>query len=87
MLEGQRQPDAANDPPLRLLADVDAASRLPETFAVAASQFDTLRLNLIRIVATVVEKKTRIIMSLPASCPQQSLIRLLFEGLAPPHSA
>ena len=34
MLEGQRQPDAANDPPLRLLADVDAASRLPETFAV-----------------------------------------------------
>ena len=37
MLEGQRQPDAANDPPLRLLADVDAASRLPETFAVAAS--------------------------------------------------
>ena len=37
MLEGQRQSDAANDPPLRLLADVDAASRLPETFAVAAS--------------------------------------------------
>ena len=36
MLEGQRQPDAANDPPLRLLADVDATSRLPETFAVAA---------------------------------------------------
>ena len=33
----QRQPDAASDPPLRLLADVDAASRLPETFAVAAS--------------------------------------------------
>ena len=37
MLEGQRQPDAASDPPLRLLADVDAASRLSETFAVAAS--------------------------------------------------
>ena len=51
------------------------------------AQFDTLRLNLIRTVATVVEKKTRIIMSLPASCPHQSLIRLLFEGLAPPHSA
>ena len=51
------------------------------------AQFDTLRLNLIRIAATVVEKKTRIIMSLPASCPHQSLIRLLFEGLAPPHSA
>ena len=25
MLEGQRQPDPANDPPLRLLADVNAA--------------------------------------------------------------
>ena len=37
MLEGQRQPDAANDPPLRLPADVDAANRLPEMFAVAAS--------------------------------------------------
>ena len=37
MLEGQRQPDAANDSPLRLLADVDAASLLPESFAVAAS--------------------------------------------------
>ena len=31
------------------------------------AQFDTLRLNLIRIAATVVEKKTRIIMSLPTS--------------------
>ena len=37
MLEGQRQPDAANDSPLRLLADVDAASLLPESLAMAAS--------------------------------------------------
>ena len=51
------------------------------------AQFDTLRLHLIKIAATVVEKKTRIVMSLPASCPHQSLIRLLFEALAPPHSA
>ena len=53
--DGQRQPDVANDPPLRLLADVDAASRLPETFAVAAIPFDTLRLHLIKIAATVVD--------------------------------
>ena len=31
MLEGQRQPDAASDPPLRLLADVDAASPVRHT--------------------------------------------------------
>mgnify|MGYP006433061861 FL=1 len=49
------------------------------------AQFDTLRLHLIKLAATIVEKKTRIVMTLPASCPRQSLIRLLFEALAPPH--
>ena len=48
------------------------------------AQFDTLRLHLVKLAATIVEKKTRILMTLPASCPRQSLIRLLFEALAPP---
>ena len=48
------------------------------------AQFDTLRLHLVKLAATIVEKKTRIIMTLPASCPRQSLIRLLFDALAPP---
>jgi hypothetical protein len=48
------------------------------------AQFDTLRLHLVKLAATIVEKKTRIVMTLPASCPRQSLIRLLFEALAPP---
>ena len=48
------------------------------------AQFDTLRLHLVKLAATIVEKKTRIIMTLPASCPRQNLIRLLFEALAPP---
>ena len=74
MLEGLPQPDAAHDPSLRLLADVDPG-------------LDTLRLHLIKIAATLVEKKTRIVMSLLASCPHQSLFRLLFEALAPPHRA
>ena len=74
MLEGQPQPDAAHDPSLRLLADVDPG-------------LDTFRLHLIKIAATLVEKKTRIVMSLLASCPHQSLFRLLFEALAPPHRA
>jgi hypothetical protein len=51
------------------------------------AQFDTLRLHLVKLAATIVEKKTRIIMTLPASCPRQSLIRLLFAALAPPPPA
>lgn len=51
------------------------------------AQFDTLRLHLIKLAATIVEKKTRIIITLPASCPRQSLIRLLFAALAPPPPA
>ena len=48
------------------------------------AQFDTLRLHLVKLAATIVEKKTRIVMTLPASCPRQSLIRFLFDALAPP---
>jgi hypothetical protein len=51
------------------------------------AQFDTLRLHLIKLAATIVEKKTRIVMTLPSSCPRQSLIRLLFHALAPPQPA
>ncbi len=48
------------------------------------AQFDTLRLHLVKLAATVVEKKTRIIMTLPASCPGQNLIRMLFGALGSP---
>jgi hypothetical protein len=48
------------------------------------AQFDTLRLHLVKLAATIVEKKTRIVMTLPASCPRQQLIRLLFAALLPP---
>ncbi len=48
------------------------------------AQFDTLRLHLVKLAATITEKKTRIVMTLPASCPRQSLIRLLFDALGPP---
>jgi hypothetical protein len=51
------------------------------------AQFDTLRLHLVKLAATIVEKKTRIIVTLPASCPQQQLLRLLFDALAPPEPA
>lgn len=51
------------------------------------AQFDTLRLHLVKLAATIVEKKTRIIVTLPASCPRQGLLRLLYCALAPPEPA
>ncbi len=51
------------------------------------AQFDTLRLHLVKLAATIVEKKTRIIITLPASCPRQGLLSLLFDALAPPKAA
>jgi hypothetical protein len=70
------------------LAVVDIARGLPKTLAMAASPVrHGSRLHLVKLAATIVEKKTRIIMTLPASCPRQSLIRLLFAALAPPPPA
>ncbi|WP_186201804.1 transposase, partial [Jannaschia seosinensis] len=51
------------------------------------AQFDTLRLHLVKLAATIVEKKTRIIVTLPASCPRKGLLLLLFDALAPPKTA
>jgi hypothetical protein len=48
------------------------------------AQFDTLRLHLVKLAATIVEKKTRIVMTLPASCPRRQLITLLFAALLQP---
>ncbi len=51
------------------------------------AQFDTLRLRLVKLAATVVEKKARILVTLPASCPQKGRLRVLFDALAPPRPA
>lgn len=59
----------------------------PKRSSWRQAQFDTLRLHLVKLAAAVVEKKTRIVMTLPASCPRQALIRLLFDALAPPQKA
>jgi len=48
------------------------------------AQFDTLRLHLVKLAATIVEKKTRIVMTFPASCPRRQLITLLFAALLQP---
>tara|TARA_R110002049_G_scaffold94498_9_gene232633 strand:- start:1857 stop:2087 length:231 start_codon:yes stop_codon:yes gene_type:complete len=39
------------------------------------------------LAATLVEKKTGIVVTLPASCPRAAPIRLLFDALAPPQKA
>jgi hypothetical protein len=51
------------------------------------AQFDTLRLHIVKLAATIIEKKTRIIVTLPASCPRKGLLNLLFDALAPPKAA
>ena len=48
------------------------------------ARFDTLRLHPVKLAATIVGKKTRIVMTLPASCPRKSLISLLPGALLPP---
>jgi hypothetical protein len=45
------------------------------------------RLHPVKLAATIVEKKTRIIITLPTSCPRQGLLHLLFHALAPPKAA
>ena len=48
------------------------------------AQFDTLRLHLLKLAATIVEKKTRIVITLPTCCPRRKLLTLLFRALEPP---
>ena len=57
----------------------------PKRFPWRKAQFDTLPLDPVKLAATTVEKKTQVILTLPVSCPRQSLARLLFDALAPPH--
>ncbi|CUH38918.1 Transposase DDE domain protein [Jannaschia seosinensis] len=47
------------------------------------AQFDTLRLHLVKLAATIVEKKTRIIVTLPASCPERDFSS--FSSTPSPH--
>lgn len=46
------------------------------------AQFDTLRLRLLKLAASVVEVKTRIRITLPAACPAQPMLRYLIGKVA-----
>jgi len=51
---------------------------------VRHARSDRLCLPLVKSAATIVEKKTRILVTLPASCPRQGLQHMLFDAPAPP---
>ena len=44
-------------------------------------QVDTLRLRLIKVAARVVERKTRVVISLPTGSPAEALMRLALDRL------
>jgi hypothetical protein len=54
---------------------------LPKRSRFAVAQFDTLRLRVIKIAARVIEMKTQIRVSLPSSCPDEPLMRLLLQRI------
>ena len=48
---------------------------LPQTAALRAAEFATLRLRLIKVAARVVETATRIRIALASACPDAALFR------------
>ena len=50
---------------------------MPRRSIWRVAQFDTLRLQLIKVAARVVEMKTMIRIYLPTSCPAQDILRLV----------
>ena len=50
---------------------------MPKRSMWRIAQFDTLRLNLIKVAARIVEMKTMIRVHLPTSCPAQDILRVM----------
>lgn len=59
-----------------LLVDVGVARRMPRPSRFSVAKFDTLRLHLVKIAVRVVGMKTQIRLHLPASCPNQAILRI-----------
>lgn len=54
---------------------------MPRRSQWRCAQFDTLRLSLIKVAARVVERKTRIVLSLPTGSPAEALRRVALDRL------
>jgi len=56
-------------------------SLMPKRSTWRVAQFDTLRLRLVKLAMRVVELKTRVMLHLPAACPDQAILRLVLDRL------
>jgi hypothetical protein len=56
-------------------------SVMPKRSQWRRAQVDTLRLRLIKVAARVVERKTRVVISLPTGSPAEALMRLALDRL------
>ncbi|HYZ33487.1 MAG TPA: IS1380 family transposase [Crenalkalicoccus sp.] len=56
-------------------------SLMPKRSSWRVAQFDTLRLRLVKLAARVVALKTRVMLHLPSTCPDQAVMRLALERL------
>jgi hypothetical protein len=56
---------------------------IPAGHTLAKAEFTTLRLRLLKIAARVIEHASRIRVHLPASCPDQGLLRQVMLSLTP----
>jgi len=54
---------------------------MPKRSMWRVTQFDTLRLRLLKLAARVVEMKTMIKIHLPTSCPAQDILRLVLARI------
>ena len=54
---------------------------MPKRSVWRGAQFDTLRLRLVKLATRVVALKTRAMLRLPSTCPDQAILRLALERL------
>jgi hypothetical protein len=52
---------------------------MPKHSSWRVAQFDTLPLQLLKIVARVIELKTKLLVHLPSACSEQAILRLALD--------
>jgi hypothetical protein len=75
--QSARQPVPSDPAHRRPLAHARVRNAVPKRPQLFRAEFATLRLNLIKIAARVVEAAARIRISLPSACPHAALFRFL----------
>lgn len=57
---------------------------MPKRSIWRVAQFDTLRLQLVKLATRFVALKTRVMLHLPNACPDKAILRLALERLPRP---